>query len=127
MNTEVSEKNFSLKSRARSFAHAGRGLGLFIKTAHNGQIQLIVFIAAIVLGFYFGISRMDWILLIFAGGFVLAAEAFNSAIEIDMNLTSPEYHPAARDTKDVAAGAVLLAAITSAAIGILIFLPYFLG
>lgn len=127
MSFELNKSDHSLRSRARSFAHAGRGLSLFIKTAHNGQIQLIVFIVAIILGFYFGIGRVDWILLMFAGGFVLAAEAFNSAIEIDMNLTSPEYHPAARDTKDVAAGAVLLAAITAGAIWILIFLPYFLG
>lgn len=49
--------------------------------------------------------------LVVAGGFVLVAEAFNTALEIDIDLTSPEYHPYARDTKDVAAGAVLLSRV----------------
>jgi diacylglycerol kinase len=80
---------------------------------------------AILLGIYFHISYIDWMLLIFAGGMVLAAEAFNTAIEIDIDLTSPEYHPYARDTKDVAAGAVLISAVTAALIGVGIFGHYF--
>ncbi len=63
-------------------------------------------------------------LLVLAGGFVIVAEAFNTAIEIDIDLTSPDYHPYAKDTKDVAAGAVLLAALTSLTVGLLIFVPY---
>jgi diacylglycerol kinase len=74
-------------------------------------------------GIYFSITLLEWIFIIFAAGMVFAAEAFNTAIEIDMNLTSPEYHPHARDTKDVAAGAVLITAIIAAVIGIIIFLP----
>jgi diacylglycerol kinase len=75
-------------------------------------------------GFFFGISKVDWMLLILAAGLVLTAEAINTAIEIDIDLTSPEYHPYARDTKDVAAGAVLIAALTAATIGTMIFLPH---
>ena len=52
------------------------------------------------------------------------AEAFNSAIEVDIDLTSPEYHPFARDTKDIAAGAVLLAATTALIVGVGIFGHY---
>jgi diacylglycerol kinase len=52
-------------------------------------------------------------------------EAINTAIEIDIDLTSPEYHPFARDTKDVAAAAVLLSAVTVVIIGLIIFLPKF--
>ena len=63
-------------------------------------------------------------MLTIAAGMVLMAEAFNTAIEIDIDLTSPTYHPYARDTKDVAAGAVLIASVTAAVIGILIFAPY---
>jgi len=55
--------------------------------------------------------------------FVFVSEVFNTAMEIDINLTSPEYHPYARDTKDVSAGAVLLASIISVIIGLIIFLP----
>ena len=70
---------------------------------------------------YFDISSTEWILLVLVGGFVLSAEAFNTAIEIDIDLTSPEYHPYARDTKDVAAGAVLVSAVTAAIVGLIIF------
>jgi diacylglycerol kinase len=63
-------------------------------------------------------------MLVFASGFVLVSEAFNTAIEIDINLTSPEYHPYARDTKDIAAGAVLISAVTAVIIGVLIFGHY---
>ena len=49
---------------------------------------------------------------------------FNTAIEIDINLTSPDFHPFARDTKDVAAAAVLISVFVSCAIGLFVFLPY---
>ena len=64
--------------------------------------------------------------LVLAAGMVLAAEAFNTAIEIDIDLTSPEFHPYARDTKDVAAGAVLIAASTAFVIGMVVFGPHLL-
>lgn len=63
-------------------------------------------------------------MLVIATGFVLTAESFNTAIEIDIDLTSPNYHPYARDTKDVAAGAVLISAITALIVGIIIFGHY---
>jgi len=117
-------KEFSLIKRSKSFAHAGRGVWLFVKTTHNAWIHGLVLLIVILLGVYFRISHFEWILLVLVSGFVLVAEAFNTAIEIDIDLTSPEYHPYARDTKDVAAGAVLIAAITAAVIGLFIFIPY---
>lgn len=121
------EEEFSLIKRAKSFRHAGRGIWLFVKTTHNAWVHLVILAIAVVLGFYFDIALAEWMLLTFAGGLVLAAEAFNTAIEIDIDLTSPDYHPYARDTKDVAAGAVLIAALTAAIIGIGIFGKYFLA
>ncbi len=118
------KEEFSFIKRAKSFSHAGRGILVFIKTTHNAWIHIFVFVLAISLGFYFGISTTEWMMLILAGGFVLVAEAFNTAFEIDINLTSPEYHPYARDIKDVAAGAVLISAITAGIVGILIFGHY---
>jgi diacylglycerol kinase (ATP) len=118
------EKEFSLIKRAKSFTYAGRGLWVFIKTTHNAWVHLVILAAAIALGAYFHITTVEWMMLVFAGGFVLVSEAFNTAIEIDIDLTSPEYHPYAKDTKDVAAGAVLLSAITAAIIGCLVFGPY---
>lgn len=80
-----------------------------------------ILVLAILLGFYFHITHIEWLLLALAAGLVLTAEAINTAIEIDIDLTSPEFHPYARDTKDVAAGAVLIASVTAAVIGIGIF------
>ncbi len=122
----VTREQLSLIRRAKSFSHAGRGLWLFVRTTPNAWIHLVVFILAIGFGLYFHITLSEWAILIFVGAFVLAAEAFNTAIEIDIDLTSPDYHPYARDTKDVAAGAVLIAVVASIVIGGLIFGRYLL-
>jgi diacylglycerol kinase len=74
-------------------------------------------------GFYFKVSGLEWIALVFAIGFVLVTETLNTAIEIDIDLTSPEYHPYAKDTKDVAAASVLLSVFIAVIIGLIIFLP----
>lgn len=118
------QKMFSMVARLRSFAHAGRGLYVFLKSTPNAWIQICVFVVALYAGFFFDITQIEWILLFLTGGMVLAAEAFNTAIEIDMDLTSPSYHPYAKDTKDVAAAAVLITAITACVVGVLIFYPY---
>lgn len=117
-------EEFSLIKRAKSFTYAGRGIWVFIRSTHNAWIHLVVLLVAILFGVYFNITVVEWMVLVLAGGFVLAAEAFNTAIEIDIDLTSPEYHPYARDTKDVAAGAVLIAAMTAFIIGVCIFGHY---
>jgi diacylglycerol kinase len=118
------KKEFSAFARAKSFVNAGRGIIVFLKTTPNAWIQLTIFLLGLFLGLYFNITNTEWIMFVFASGTVLAAEAFNTAIEIDINLTSPGYHPYARDTKDVAAGAVLISSIAASIIGILIFGPY---
>lgn len=117
------KENFSVGKRAKSFAHASRGVFLFIKDTHNAWIHVVVFLIAVFLGFYFEITAIEWMILMLASGLVFGAEAFNTAIEIDMDLTSPDSHPFARDTKDVAAGAVLISALAALIVGLVIFLP----
>ena len=117
------EKKFSFVERVRSANHAWRGIGILFKTSHNAQLGLFVSVLVTYLGFVLHISSIEWMMLVFVIGLVFVAEGFNSAIEIDMDLTSPEYHPYAKDTKDVAAGAVLLAVIMAVIIGAIIFLP----
>lgn len=120
--TNYSEaKRFSIVKRFKSLTHASRGLSVFIRTQHNAWVHVATAAVVIALGFYFSVSVAEWTVLIFSMGFVLSAEAFNSAIEIDIDLTSPDYHPYARDTKDVAAGAVLIAFITALAIYAIVF------
>lgn len=105
------------------WADAIRGLYVLYKTTIAFRIQMIVAIFVIIFGFYFKVSNLEWIMLVFSIGLVIIAETVNTAIEIDIDLTSPEYHPFARDTKDVAAAAVLLSAIVAVVVGIIIFLP----
>lgn len=116
-------KRFSIVARAKSFTHAFRGIGVLIKSTHNFWIHIFIAIVVIKMGFVLKISSTEWILLVFAIGFVMVTEALNTAIEIDIDLTSPNSHPYARDTKDVAAGAVLLSAIVAVVVGLIIFLP----
>jgi diacylglycerol kinase len=69
------------------------------------------------------ISRTDWLAVVLAIGLVLVAEATNTALEELVNFVSPEYHKQAGIVKDVAAGAVLLAAIIALVVGLLVFIP----
>jgi diacylglycerol kinase len=120
----MNEKGFSLVKRIKSLSHAGRGVFILIKTTHNSWIAIASMVVTVSFGLYFDITKTEWMMVVFACGLVFMAEAFNTAIEIDMNLTSPEFHPYARDTKDVAAGAVLISLLTALIIGIFIFGPY---
>jgi len=117
------EKRFSIVARAKSFTHAFRGIGILIKSTHNFWVQIFFLLLAIYFGFIFQISCIEWLIIILATGVVFTAEAINTAIEIDIDLTSPDYHSYARDTKDVAAGAVLISAIMAVVVGLIIFLP----
>ncbi len=123
-NEEKVIKKFSFIQRKRSFENALRGLYLFIRSTHSAWIHFVMFIFAVSVGIFFNITDLEWILIFLVSGIVFISEAFNTAIEIDIDLTSPNYHPYARDTKDVAAGAVLLSAILAVVVGLLIFIPY---
>lgn len=112
---------------SQKFLNAFRGMYVVYKTTRHFWIHITSALAVIFLGLYFNISNTEWILLVFAIGFVIVTETLNTAIEIDIDLTSPEYHPYARDTKDVAAAAVLLSVFVAIIVGLIIFLPLFLA
>ena len=115
-----------LKKRIKSFVYAFQGIGSFLKKEHNAWIHCTAIVLVTWGGFHFQITPTEWCIVLLCFGLVLAAEAFNTAIERLVNLVSPEYHPLAGDVKDVAAGAVLICAITAAIIECIIFLPYLL-
>ncbi|MDQ5930913.1 MAG: diacylglycerol kinase [Patescibacteria group bacterium] len=117
------KKRFSIVARGRSFKYAIRGLGVIFKTQHNAWVHGLVALAVILMGLGFDISTGEWAVVILSITSVLAAEAFNTAVEIDMDLTSPNYHPYARDTKDVASAAVLITALGALIVGLVIFVP----
>ncbi len=120
---DMDKRKFSLVARIRSVNHAMRGLRILFKTTHNAWVQIFFAALAVYLGFTLCISNLEWVAIVFAIGLVLVTETLNTALEIDIDLTSPEFHPYARDTKDVAAGAVFLAILCAIAVGAIIFLP----
>lgn len=123
-NTLPERERFSIIKRAKSFVHAGRGIRVFLATTHNAWLQIFILAVAVAGGWFFGITRIEWLALTLAAGIVLTAEAINTAIEIDINLTSPDHHPFARDTKDVAAGAVLIASLMALVVAAIVFVPH---
>jgi undecaprenol kinase/diacylglycerol kinase (ATP) len=123
MESQKEQKAWREVKYSQKFLNAFRGMYVVWKTTRHLYIHIISAVAVVFLGFYFKISDLEWIALIFSIGFVIVSEAFNTAIEIDIDLTSPEYHPFARDTKDVAAAAVLLSVFVAVLVGLIIFLP----
>jgi len=117
------KKRFSIIARGRSFKYAVRGLSIIAKTQHNFWIQVVAVAVAVGLGVWLRIAHLEWALLVIVMAAVLVTESINTAFEIDIDLTSPEYHPYAKDTKDVAAGAVLLSVVGAVVVGGIIFIP----
>jgi diacylglycerol kinase len=116
-------KKFSLSDRLKSFNYAFNGLKILIQEEHNARIHFFVAFIVIIGGFIYSISSMEWIIVIFAIGFVIAFELINTAIEQIANFISPEKHESIKRIKDIAAGAVLISVITAVLIGFIIFLP----
>ncbi|MGH2645356.1 MAG: diacylglycerol kinase family protein, partial [Chitinophagaceae bacterium] len=92
-------------------------------TEHNVWIHSVAAILAVILGFLLKISALEWVGVLFAIGLVLAAEALNTCIEKIMDRLLPDQDETVKYVKDLAAGAVLMAAIVAAIIGVIIFLP----
>lgn len=112
-----------LKRRLKAFKYALDGLVDLIKTQPNARIHLFVTVGVVGAGIFFNLSVPEWCLITLTVAVVVAAEAFNTALEYLTNLVSPDYHPLAGKTKDVAAAGVLIVAIGAVIIGLIIFLP----
>jgi diacylglycerol kinase len=118
-----SEKKFTVKARIKSFTYAFRGIVSVIRFQHNFRIHLTIAMAVIIAGLWLGLSNIEWILVVIVIGFVLVTEMINSAIEELTDMVSPEKNIKAGLVKDIAAGAVLVSAISAAITGLLIFIP----
>ena len=115
------------KSRGRlaaSFSFAFRGIVSLVRGQANARIHFAATIAVIGAGLFLGLTRLEWCAIVAAIGLVWTAEGLNTAIECVVDLVSPDQHPVAGRAKDIAAGAVLIAAIIAAIIGALVFIPH---
>jgi len=112
-----------LQSRARSFQHAFAGLWYVLSTQKNARIHLLATVLTILFAIWLQVSLTQLAILILTIGTVWTAEFINTALEAVVDLASPFNHPLAKVGKDVGAAAVLIAAISSVAVGILILGP----
>ena len=117
------KQSFSIKARLSSFANAFRGLFVYIRQEHNAWIHCAATVLVVLAGFLTGLSRTEWLAIVFAIGMVLSTEALNSAIERLSDVVQPDQDERIRRVKDLSAGAVLLCAIAAAVVGLIIFLP----
>ena len=112
-----------IKSRLQSFSYAFHGWSYALRNEPNTWIHTLMTVLVILVTLWLHLPARDWAILVLAIGIVWAAEFFNTAIESIVDLTSPEEHPLAKISKDVAAAGVLLSALTSILIGLLILGP----
>ncbi|OMP79464.1 MULTISPECIES: diacylglycerol kinase family protein [Chitinophaga] len=114
-----------LKKRLRSFGFAIAGIIAFVRSEPHALLHFIATIIVVGAGFYFRITNMQWIAILIMIGIVWITEMINTVLEKVMDHVAPDYHPRVKWIKDVAAGAVLIAAIIAIIVGALIFIPYF--
>ncbi len=112
-----------LTRRLKSFKYAFNGIKFVFKTQINFKIHLFAALVAIVLGFWLKINYYEWLILIIIIFFVLIAETFNTIVEKIMDYINPNFDEKIGIIKDLAAAAVLIAAILSIIVGLVIFLP----
>lgn len=118
-------RNSFLGKRLKSITYASKGAWLLLKNEPSIQVQFCIAVVMTVAGFYFEISPTEWLFQIFAIGLIMSIEGLNTAIEEIANFVHPDFHNKIGYIKDVAAGAVFIAALAAVIIGCIIYLPKF--
>jgi len=113
-----------LGKRIRGGGYAIKGAWLLLKHEPSIQVQFALAIIMCVLGYFFGITKTEWLFQFLAIGLIMTAEGLNTAIEAMADFVHPDFHDKIGHIKDVAAGAVFIAAITAIIIGGFIYFPY---
>lgn len=107
----------------KGFGYAFSGVAYAFKTQLNFKFHVVALLLTALAGWHFKLSVNEWLWIVVAAAIVLITELINTAIEVLVDLVSPEYNPKAKIIKDVAAASVLIAAIGAAIIGLIIFIP----
>jgi len=121
MEFQKDETLFS--GRIKSVSFAFKGAIKLISTEHSIMVQFSIGILMTVAGFYFGISKTEWLFQTLAIGLVMSVEGLNTAVEKMADFIHPNYHERIGFIKDIAAGAVFFAALTAITIGLIIYIP----
>ncbi len=112
-----------LAERLRSFRFAFRGIGRMLRTEANARFHALASILVVLSGVALEIGRIEWLIVTLTIAVVWSLEAINTAFEALCDVASPEHHPEVERAKDIAAGAVLIAAIAALVVAVLIFGP----
>jgi len=112
-----------VSGRFQSFRYAFSGVWHMVRHEPNAQIHVAAAVVVVALGACLGLPPRDWALIVFAICGVVATEAVNTAIERAVDVVSPNQHPHAKTSKDVAAAAVLIASVGAVVVGLLILGP----
>ncbi|NTU69275.1 diacylglycerol kinase family protein [bacterium] len=110
------------KKVIKSFGYAFKGVRFFLKE-RNIKIHLFVSSVVVLAGFLFNVNVYEWMVIVFAIGFVVSLEVVNTLIEEIIDFVCIAKNGQVMIIKDLAAAAVLVAAITSMIIGAIIFVP----
>ncbi|GAB4535628.1 MAG: diacylglycerol kinase family protein [Anaerolineales bacterium] len=116
-----------LRQRLRAFEYAFSGWGHVLRSQPNAWIHALAGLLVILGGGILRLTRIEWALIVLAIGLVWMAETFNTGIEALCNLVHPSPHPLIKIAKDTSAAAVLIAALSAAIIGGIVFLPHLLA
>ncbi|WP_431213285.1 diacylglycerol kinase [Puia sp. P3] len=117
------EVRFSIRSRIRSFRFAFAGIRSFITREHNARIHLAATAGVIAAAILFHVSLAEACVLLIVTSLVWITEMLNTCIERMADLITLEQNPQIKFIKDIAAAAVLIAAITAVVTGLIIFIP----
>jgi diacylglycerol kinase len=108
----------------KSFLYALQGITASVSDQRNLKVQFAVALITIGAGFYFGITSLEWCVILLTIAMVISLEMMNSAVENVVDLITRENNPLAGKAKDIAAGAVLFASIIAIIVGVLVFKKY---
>ena len=119
----MKSQEFSIRSRIKSFRFAMDGIASFFQREHNAWLHFMATVSVFTLTALVGVTKNELLALVFAVGFVWVAEMFNTCIERVMDFISDQRHAEIKFIKDLAAGAVLIAALTAITVGAVVFIP----
>lgn len=114
-------RRVDLRRTVYSFRHAGRGLRWAVSSQANLRVHLAAATVVLILAVLLRFSSMEFVALVLCFALVIAAELFNTTLEVLIDYAWPEHHPMIGRAKDVAAAAVLVAAVGAACVGAILF------
>ncbi len=120
MKSRRKETEKFIRGRRNSFKYASSGFFYVLKTQKNAWLHLVATVVVVLLALWLQIDRLEWLAILLVIGLVWMAEFMNTALEVIVDLASPEKHPLAKVGKDVGAASVLIAAILAVIIGVIV-------